>query len=445
MIVSEAGTGAYHKSNLNKMKISVIVPVYNTSKFLKECMDSILAQEFEGTEVLCIDDGSTDGCSEILDDYAIQDSRVHVFHIPNGGYGHAVNYGIDRACGKYISIVEPDDYVEKKMLETLYHSAEENDLEIISSNYKRFRGTKQSRICQVNYVMEEKRYYHHILNPYAERELFKGTYLNQAGLFRRDFINHYRIRHHESPGASYQDVGFRLQTLAYCRRFMILEDAFYCHREDNPESSINNRRCMNWILDEYAFVFQVMEENKDELGSFLPEFNGCKVTDYLGQYDRLVPELKPDFLNLIRNEFLESDRTGTFITANLTDRQKKRIQFILTDPENYAKRETMLRGEIHSRTADMDSFVIYGAGMFGRKIYDVMGSMDREKLLGFAVSDTESNIQEYQGIPVKNINIFDKNTPVIIGVTEKYEKEVVLLLKNMGRQNIICMESGRWF
>lgn len=430
---------------VNDLKVSVIIPVYNTQKYLHECMDSVLAQKLEGMEILCVDDGSTDRCAVILDEYAGKEDRIRVFHIPNGGYGYAVNYGIDRAVGKYISIVEPDDYIDGEMLQTLYQAAEENELEVVSSNYKRFMGTGRERIFQVEYVMGEDKYYHKVLNPYTERDLLKGTYLNQAGLFRRDFINRYQIRHHESPGASYQDVGFRLQTLAYCRRFLLLRDSFYCHRDDNPDSSINNRTCLRWIIDEYAFVFRIMETNKKDLGSFLPEFTGCKVTDYLGQYDRLVPELRLDFLKIIRKEFMEAEQKGEFITARLTDRQRKRVQFILEEPDHYAKREIRLQEEIHSRLLDKDAFVIYGVGMFGRKIYDVMCSEDRDKLRGFAVSDVRSNSKDYKGIPVKAIDDYDKNLPVIVGVTEKYEKEVVSLLRTRGRKEVLCLESGRWF
>jgi len=431
--------------NRKDIKVSVIIPVYNTQKYLNECMDSVLAQKLQGMEILCVDDGSTDSSAAILDDYASKEERVRVFHIQNGGYGHAVNYGIDRASGKYISIVEPDDYIEGEMLETLYQAAEENELEVISSNYKRFMGTEKERIFQVEHVMEKDEYYHKVLSPYTERALLKGTYLNQAGLFLRDFINKYRIRHHESPGASYQDVGFRLQTLAYCRRFLILKDSFYCHREDNPDSSINNRTCLRWIIDEYAFVFQMMENNRKDLGSFLPEFTWCKITDYLGQYDRLVPELRLDFLNIIRKEFMEADQKGEFITTRLSDRQRKRVQFILQEPDNYVKREARLREEIHNRLLDKEAFIIYGVGMFGKKIYDVMCSEDRDKLCGFAVSDVRSNSRGYKGIPVKGIDAYDKSLTVIVGVTERYEKEVVSLLRARGMEEVLCMESGRWF
>ena len=92
-------------------KISVIVPVYNTEKYLRRCVDSILAQTFTDFELLLIDDGSTDGSGAICDEYALKDSRVRVFHKENGGASSARNLGLDNAQGEWITFVDSDDWV----------------------------------------------------------------------------------------------------------------------------------------------------------------------------------------------------------------------------------------------------------------------------------------------------------------------------------------------
>ena len=91
--------------------ISVIVPVYNTAKYLHRCIDSILAQTFTDFEVLLIDDGSTDSSGEICDEYAHKDSRVQVFHKENGGVSSARILGLDNAQGEWVTFVDSDDYV----------------------------------------------------------------------------------------------------------------------------------------------------------------------------------------------------------------------------------------------------------------------------------------------------------------------------------------------
>ena len=101
--------------------ISVIIPVYNVEKYLRRCLDSILAQTYSNIEILLIDDGSTDQSGRICDEFAKLDSRVHVFHKGNGGVSTARNLGIDKAKGEYLTFVDSDDYVDSDYVEYLYH------------------------------------------------------------------------------------------------------------------------------------------------------------------------------------------------------------------------------------------------------------------------------------------------------------------------------------
>ena len=86
-------------------KVSIVVPVYNVEKFLKPCLDSAKNQTLEDIEIICVDDGSTDSSGAILDEYAAKDSRFVIIHKENGGYGKAMNAGLNRAKGKYFCIM----------------------------------------------------------------------------------------------------------------------------------------------------------------------------------------------------------------------------------------------------------------------------------------------------------------------------------------------------
>lgn len=113
---------------MERIEISVIVPIYNTATFLRECLDSILAQDVDQPyEVLLVDDGSTDGCGEICDEYAAKDRRVRVFHQENQGLSAARNTGIDAARGRYYAFVDSDDVVLPAYLRTLYAACEKHD------------------------------------------------------------------------------------------------------------------------------------------------------------------------------------------------------------------------------------------------------------------------------------------------------------------------------
>ena len=100
-------------------KISVIVPVYNTEKYLRRCVDSILAQTFTDFELLLIDDGSSDRSGVICDEYALKDSRIRVFHKKNGGVSSARNLGLDNATGEWITFVDSDDWISLNLLQNL--------------------------------------------------------------------------------------------------------------------------------------------------------------------------------------------------------------------------------------------------------------------------------------------------------------------------------------
>ena len=113
--------------------ISVIVPIYNTEKYLHRCIDSILGQTFTDFELLLINDGSTDSSGSICEEYANIDIRVHVFHKKNGGATSARNMGIDNAEGMYLMFVDSDDYIRKEALELLYKSFDDS-VDVVVAN-----------------------------------------------------------------------------------------------------------------------------------------------------------------------------------------------------------------------------------------------------------------------------------------------------------------------
>lgn len=112
--------------------ISVIVPVYNTEKYLRQCLDSILAQTFKDFELILVDDGSKDGSGQICDEYAEKDNRINVIHKQNAGVSVARNIGIEAAKGSYIMFVDSDDWVDEDILDYLYNNLTQYDVQIIT-------------------------------------------------------------------------------------------------------------------------------------------------------------------------------------------------------------------------------------------------------------------------------------------------------------------------
>jgi len=118
-------------------KISVIIPVYNTEKYLAECLDSVVNQTLQDIEIICVNDGSTDGSLAILEEYAEKDSRIKIIQQKNQGAGEARNKGIKTAQGEYIAFIDSDDFLEEDCFyEKLYNSAKSEQADISKANYK---------------------------------------------------------------------------------------------------------------------------------------------------------------------------------------------------------------------------------------------------------------------------------------------------------------------
>lgn len=116
-------------------KISIIVPIYNAEKYLRRCVDSILAQTFKDFEVLLIDDGSTDNSFSICEEYVKKDGHVRIFHNQNSGVSVTRQFGIDNSCGEYTIHIDSDDWVEPDMLESLYNRAQETNADMVICDY----------------------------------------------------------------------------------------------------------------------------------------------------------------------------------------------------------------------------------------------------------------------------------------------------------------------
>ena len=107
-------------------KISVIIPCYNVEKYLRECLDSVVNQTLKDIEIICVNDGSTDGTQKILEEYAQKDDRILLINKPNGGLSLARNTGMEKMRGEYVAFLDSDDWVDLDFYEKLYNAAKQN-------------------------------------------------------------------------------------------------------------------------------------------------------------------------------------------------------------------------------------------------------------------------------------------------------------------------------
>ena len=118
-------------NNGGDLVLSVIVPVYNTKDYIDRCVQSIIMQSFKDLEIILIDDGSTDGCDKILDQYALKDKRIKVVHTTNHGQSSARNTGLDLSHGDYIAFVDSDDFLQPDAYTIMMKYIEDSDIDIV--------------------------------------------------------------------------------------------------------------------------------------------------------------------------------------------------------------------------------------------------------------------------------------------------------------------------
>ena len=138
--------------------ISVVIPVYNVENYINKCLDSVIKSKYKNLQIICVNDGSTDGSLELLKNYKSKDTRVEVYSKTNGGLSDARNYGIKYAKGKYITFIDSDDYVTDDYFESLYNNLIKEDADIsICGNYRDELGNiKTANLNNVYEVLNSK-------------------------------------------------------------------------------------------------------------------------------------------------------------------------------------------------------------------------------------------------------------------------------------------------
>ncbi len=213
--------------------VSVVIPMYNVADTLDQCLSSIEAQTHTNLEIICVNDGSPDESSAIAHEHAARDSRVSVLDKPNEGYGASCNRGMAIACGAWIAIVEPDDYLEPTMFAELLAKAAE------------FSQAPDVVKCAYWRVFDQNGQANRVVCPYKGRvkpatqpfaagdgiELLLHHPAIWAAVYRTDFLRARGIHMVEVPGAGWADNPFMVQTLCATRAIAYVDRPLYNYRE----------------------------------------------------------------------------------------------------------------------------------------------------------------------------------------------------------------------
>lgn len=281
-----------------KPLVSVIIPVFNNLAYLGACLSSVLTQTLEQIEIIIINDGSTDpGVSSKLKQISAADPRIRLIVKANAGYGHSMNLGISQAVGKYIGIVESDDYIDKYMYEKLLAEAGD-DIDIIRGGAVFFAtDSKKQQLVPVTGSRKP-------VSIFSDKDAyFRGAPLNPTGIYRREFLLKKQISFSETPGASFQDIGFHFLTSILANEIRLLPGCFYYYRRDNPDSSINCQAKAEAAPYEYARLYAFLEAHTQLMAQNIGYFYLRKFISYKFTLARIHESLRPLFLSRFQAEW----------------------------------------------------------------------------------------------------------------------------------------------
>ena len=256
------------------MKISVIVPVYNVSEYVDDCLDSLIRQTLKEIEIIVVNDGSTDNSQYIIDAYAKKYPNIKVYQKPNGGLSDTRNFGIQLATGEYITFVDGDDYVQNVMYEKMYQKAKEGDFDIVA--------------CDINYVYPDHSEVVHT-TPTKDtsniKELFIDLYPTVCTkIFKRELFTKTKLLFKKDVW--FEDVEFMYRLLPFVKNVGVVNKAYYQYvqREKSITSTVS-----------------------DKIYDYINNFNGLveyyKVNNL---YDKYYKELEYAYVRYVYATFIKS-------------------------------------------------------------------------------------------------------------------------------------------
>lgn len=395
------------------IKISVIIPVYNREKYIGECLNSVLSQTLKEIEVICIDDGSTDGTYDILMDYSREYNNVIVLHQENQGSGPARNKGIERARGKYICFMDSDDYYAKDCaLEHLYINAEESQAVACRGNFL--------SICENGEIKK-------VLPWFSEKKMLSFKEDGDFSQYTCYIFSLKLIRENNIVFPSYkrfQDPPFFLKIMSCAQNFFVIDEPVYVYRqwERGLEWNVN---IVTDVLKGIRDCFKIAKEN-----------NLVKI------YDKYLKKILNSYLWIIYPHASQGKLWELIDEINRINKE-----WMGEYPEIFQDRESLeayvlplkeARDNMIFMCQKAEEIVIYGAGEVGRFFLQNFGK-ECGHISGFAVSDKgkEDSIEGYE---VKEIRDYNRKALIIVAAKPKSAVEIMKNLEKMQFENVCYVE-----
>jgi glycosyltransferase involved in cell wall biosynthesis len=313
-------------------KVSVLVPIYNVEKYLRQCLDSIVRQTLSDLEIILINDGSKDNSLAIMKEYAEKDKRIKIIDKLNEGYGKTMNRGLDMATGEYIGIVESDDWIELDMYEILYTLAKENDVDVVKSDHFDYIDEKST---QANLFEGQQQLLNRVVCARDEFSIFYIRPTIWTAIYKRNFINEKKIRFLESPGASYQDTSFNFKVWAMANRVWLTPKAFLHYRRHTSQSVVATGKVF-CVQNEWREIERFMADYPEWEKSSRKLRNRLKFNGYNWNLNRLKGANKEAFGKVFCEEYKEHIEKGEFELSSSFFPKKDLLKFlIILNPNDF--------------------------------------------------------------------------------------------------------------
>ena len=438
------------------IKVSIICSVYNREKYINQCVDSILNSSLKDIELILIDNGCTDSCPKIIDEYAKKDSRVVAVHNPiDSTYGYALNLGISMAQGKYIGIVESDDFIHHDMYKKLYDKAEKSKADVVFAGFYIHNSKGNNGNHLHNRQIFENSDDTHLFSIMEHPFLLTCHQSIWAKLYNAKFLK--TIKFDEK--GRYIDSAFIVDICCATKKLVALKEPVYYYRDDNPDASQSNTRSdksLMRIIDDWDFaktrlkhygMYDVLKEAFYYQASkasirFYGYINKKYKKEFFDKYRKFLDELKHDksfqfeYFEDFRKKFFQNVMTNNF-RATLYDNYKSFCLFGVPLYEKY---------EINNRMIKK---------LFGIKLYEKIIESDyvkRKYLYGIITSkrSEKEKVKKFMGIRIYRSKKYPWYTErKIFGIcTESKYKRLDKKLTLIIRQNADIAEltyQSQWF
>ncbi|KZX16044.1 putative glycosyltransferase EpsJ [Methanobrevibacter cuticularis] len=310
---------------MNELKISIIIPVYNSDKYLKECLNSVINQTLKEIEIICVNDGSTDKSLEILNQYSSKDKRIIIINKKNGGAGSARNLGIEKANGEYIIFLDSDDWIDTKTCECLYLKAKHDQTDLIifkminyDDNSQKFYKTDYYDLLSVKEFFKDSIY---TWNDFKDK-IFYLAVSPVNKLYKKDLIDTTGAKFIE--GLIFEDNPFFFNIILNAKRVLLYDEYFYFRRrsENSVMSSIDEKHFD--IIPITNLIIQIFKEN-NFFTIFKKNVLNKKITLIKHEYNKFEGKNRSKFFKLVKDDFnvirknenLNEDYKNSLIPRNL--------------------------------------------------------------------------------------------------------------------------------